>query len=56
MRSALENGVETAYKAVMKPVEGTILTVANDSAKIGIQAAEKSDDIIYVMDKVVRRS
>lgn len=31
--AALEAGVETAYKAVMKPVEGTILTVAKDAAK-----------------------
>ena len=30
---AFEAGVETAYKAVMKPVEGTILTVAKDAAK-----------------------
>ena len=30
---ALELGVETAYKAVMKPIEGTILTVAKDTAK-----------------------
>lgn len=30
---ALNAGVTTAYKAVMKPVEGTILTVAKDSAK-----------------------
>ena len=54
--AALEAGVEAAYKAVMKPVEGTILTVANDSAKIALQAAEKSDDIVYVMDKVVEEA
>src|SRR4051794_23276623 len=53
---ALETGVETAYKAVMKPVEGTILTVAKDSAKMGIQAAEKSDDIIYIMGEVVKEA
>src|SRR4051812_36601397 len=53
---AFQSGVETAYKAVMKPVEGTILTVANDSAKIALQAAEKSEDIIYVMDKVVEEA
>ena len=53
---ALENGVETAYKAVMKPVEGTILTVAKDAAKVGVQAAKKSDDLIYVMEKVVKEA
>ena len=50
---ALEAGVETAYKAVMKPVEGTILTVAKDSAKKGVQAAQKSDDIIVIMEEVL---
>ena len=40
----------------MKPVEGTILTVAKDAARIGIQAAKKSDDIIYVMEEVVKEA
>ncbi len=39
---AFEAGVETAYKAVMKPVEGTILTVAKDAAKKAVQAAAKA--------------
>jgi hypothetical protein len=50
---ALEAGVETAYKAVMKPVEGTILTVAKDSAKKGVQAAQNSTDIIAIMEEVL---
>jgi uncharacterized protein len=54
--AALEYGVETAYKAVMKPVEGTILTVAKDSARKGVQAAANSDDIIYVMEEVLKES
>ncbi|ETI66921.1 DAK2 domain-containing protein [Neobacillus vireti] len=53
---ALEAGVETAYKAVMKPVEGTILTVAKDSAKKGVQAAQNSTDIIDIMEEVVREA
>ncbi|PLS06513.1 DAK2 domain-containing protein [Neobacillus cucumis] len=53
---ALEAGVETAYKAVMKPVEGTILTVAKDSAKSGVAAAQKSEDIIYIMEEVVKEA
>ncbi len=36
LAQAFTNGVETAYKAVMKPVEGTILTVARESAKHGV--------------------
>ncbi|MCM3569103.1 DAK2 domain-containing protein [Neobacillus mesonae] len=53
---ALEAGVETAYKAVMKPVEGTILTVAKDAAKKGIQTAEKTDDIIVLMEEVLKEA
>ncbi|WP_071395375.1 DAK2 domain-containing protein [Bacillus tuaregi] len=53
---AFESGVETAYKAVMKPVEGTILTVAKDAAKMAVQAAKKSDDLIYIMDEVVKEA
>ena len=53
---AFEAGVESAYKAVMKPVEGTILTVAKDAAKKAVQAAAKHDDIIYIMDEVVKEA
>ncbi|MGI8384502.1 DAK2 domain-containing protein [Robertmurraya sp. P23] len=51
--AALDAGVITAYKAVMKPVEGTILTVAKDSAKQAVEAAKKSDDIVTIMEAVV---
>nr|WP_053366154.1 DAK2 domain-containing protein [Bacillus sp. FJAT-27245] len=54
--AALETGVETAYKAVMKPVEGTILTVAKDSARKGVQAAKSTDDIIEIMEAVLSES
>ncbi len=50
---ALESGVATAYKAVMKPVEGTILTVAKDAAKKGVQASQKNDDIVKIMEDVL---
>lgn len=53
---ALQFGVETAYKAVMKPVEGTILTVAKDAAKKGMEAAEKQDDIILILEEVVKEA
>ncbi|WNF35500.1 DAK2 domain-containing protein [Bacillaceae bacterium IKA-2] len=43
-------GVVMAYKAVMKPVEGTILTVAKDSAKKAQEVAKHSDDIITIME------
>lgn len=54
--SALQYGVETAYKAVMKPVEGTILTVAKDAANVGVEVSKTTDDFIEVMEAVVRES
>ncbi|UXR70359.1 MULTISPECIES: fatty acid kinase catalytic subunit FakA [unclassified Staphylococcus] len=50
--SSFEAGVKTAYKAVMKPVEGTILTVAKDAGKAAVEAAEKTDDCLEVMTAV----
>jgi DAK2 domain fusion protein YloV len=54
--AALDSGVETAYKAVMKPVEGTILTVAKDSAKKALQASQNSNDIIAIMEEVLKEA
>ena len=54
--AALQYGVETAYKAVMKPVEGTILTVAKDAANVGVEVSKTTDDFIEVMEAVVRES
>ncbi|KHE69269.1 DAK2 domain-containing protein [Halobacillus sp. BBL2006] len=51
--SALQGGVETAYKAVMKPVEGTILTVAKDSAEASIELAEKESEFVPFIEGVV---
>ncbi|MBQ0139251.1 MAG: DAK2 domain-containing protein [Kurthia sp.] len=50
---ALQHGVETAYKAVMKPVEGTILTVARLAAEQAVTSAQNSDSIIVVMEETV---
>lgn len=54
--NALDQGVKTAYKAVMKPVEGTILTVAKDSSERAVQAAEETDSLIEVMEAVVEEA
>ena len=43
LAGALQNGVDAAYKAVMKPTEGTILTVARVSAQDAVEAAEADD-------------
>lgn len=52
--AAFVGGVESAYKAVMKPVEGTILTVARESAIRGEKKAAKTEDIIEVMKSIVK--
>ncbi|HDW7710212.1 fatty acid kinase catalytic subunit FakA [Staphylococcus aureus] len=46
-------GVETAYKAVMKPVEGTILTVAKDAAQAAIEKANNTEDCIELMEYII---
>ncbi|OCS91463.1 DAK2 domain-containing protein [Caryophanon latum] len=50
---AFQAGVDTAYKAVMKPVEGTILTVAKDGAKAAVEAAERTSDLIEITEALV---
>nr|WP_285853533.1 DAK2 domain-containing protein [Oceanobacillus luteolus] len=50
---AFDAGVATAYKAVMKPVEGTILTVAKDAARAAVEAAETETEIIALMEKIL---
>ncbi|AMC01394.1 dihydroxyacetone kinase [Aerococcus viridans] len=56
LANAFQRGIDTAVKAVMKPVEGTILTVARDSAAAGMQKAEQTDDIIEVMTAVLEEA
>jgi DAK2 domain fusion protein YloV len=45
-----------AYKAVMKPTEGTILTVVREAAEAAARAAEESADIVTVLEQAVRAS
>ncbi len=54
LAQAFSHGVETAYKAVMKPVEGTILTVARVAADYGKKKAAESDDCVEVMAEVLK--
>lgn len=49
LADAFAAGAQTAYKAVMKPTEGTILTVVREAAKAARKAAQQ-DDIVAVMD------
>lgn len=50
---ALQAGVEMAYKAIMKPVEGTILTVAREAAKAAITRGKSKKDILSLMELVL---
>lgn len=51
---ALQQGVDSAYKAVMKPVEGTILTVAKYAAKAAMELSDQTDDISEIMEAAVK--
>lgn len=53
---AFQLGVETAYKAVMKPVEGTILTVAKDAANVAVEEAKTEKDIIQLMEMILQEA
>lgn len=54
MSNALQKAVETAYKAVMKPKEGTILTVARAGAEKASELVGKTDDMIYFCGEVLK--
>ena len=50
--AAIQNGVSIAYKAIIKPVEGTILTVAREAAEAGVKVAENTNNVIEVMEAI----
>ncbi|GGH73279.1 DAK2 domain-containing protein [Saccharibacillus endophyticus] len=54
--AALQIGVETAYKAVVKPVEGTILTVAKEAAKHAATYARRTTDVVELMREVLAKA
>lgn len=54
LSEALQKAVDTAYKAVMKPKEGTILTVAKAGAHRGMELAEETDDVLYFVEEVIK--
>ena len=52
---AFDKAVDTAYKAVMKPKEGTILTVARAGAEAAAEIADYTEDVEEFLDKVIDR-
>ena len=56
LAEACERAVETAYKAVMKPKEGTILTVAKGAADKAAALALETDDLTYFIEEVIKEA
>jgi DAK2 domain fusion protein YloV len=54
--AALREAAAMAYKGVIKPVEGTILTVAREASEAAVTAAATSADLAYVLEVVVREA
>lgn len=54
LSDAFQKAVETAYKAVMKPKEGTILTVARGMADRALEMADETDDLIVFCTAVIK--
>ena len=53
LAQAMTEASVTAYKGVIKPVEGTILTVAREAAEAAVAAAEEKNDLLYVLERTV---
>ncbi len=51
---AFQKAVETAYKAVMKPKEGTILTVAKGMADKALELADETVDFVFFLDEIIK--
>ena len=54
LAAAMQEGVAAAYGAVMKPAEGTVLTVSRLAAKRAVEAAAENGDIDFVLAEAVR--
>lgn len=52
---AFQSAADTAYKGVMRPVEGTILTVVREGAAEAADAARKSDDLRFMLERILER-
>src|SRR5579863_1007149 len=53
LAKALQEASRLAYRAVIKPVEGTILTVVRESAEAAKKSAEHGDDLVGMMQEIV---
>jgi hypothetical protein len=55
LAAAMQGAADTAYKGVMRPVEGTILTIIREAAAEAADAAHKSSDLRFMMERVLER-
>lgn len=53
---ACQKAVETAYKAVMKPKEGTILTVAKGAAEKALELSDETEDVVTFVEEVIKQA
>ncbi len=53
---AFKSAANTAYKAVMKPIEGTILTVARETADKALEICDKSEDMVLFLEEVIKEA
>ena len=53
---ACQKAVETAYKAVMKPKEGTILTVAKGAAEKALEMSDETEDVVTFVEEVIKQA
>ena len=54
LAAAMQEGVASAYGAVMKPAEGTVLTVSRLAAKRAVEAAEENNDVDFILAEAIR--
>ncbi len=54
LAAAMQEGVSTAYGAVMKPAEGTVLTVSRLAAQRALEAAGEKNDAAYVLEEAIK--
>ena len=54
LAEAMQEGVSTAYGAVMKPAEGTVLTVSRLAAQRALEAAGEKNDAEFVLDEAIK--
>jgi len=56
LAQAMKEASAMAYKGVIKPVEGTILTVAREAAEAAMAAAQERNDLLYVLERTVEEA